>query len=32
MPLFEGKHALLDLLRQEGVDTIFGNPGSTNCR
>lgn len=29
MPLFEGKHALLDLLRQEGVDTIFGNPGST---
>jgi benzoylformate decarboxylase len=29
MPLMTGKRAFLELLRQEGVDVIFGNPGTT---
>lgn len=29
MPLMTGKRALLELLKQEGVTTIFGNPGTT---
>ena len=29
MPLMSGKRAFLELLRQEGVDMIFGNPGTT---
>jgi benzoylformate decarboxylase len=32
MPLMSGKRAFLELLRQEGVEVIFGNPGTTNCR
>ena len=27
--MIEGKHLLLDLLRSEGVEFIFGNPGTT---
>jgi thiamine pyrophosphate-dependent acetolactate synthase large subunit-like protein len=27
-----GKHALAELLRQEGVEYIFGNPGRPSCR
>jgi benzoylformate decarboxylase len=29
MPKLTGKHALLALLRQEGVEYLFGNPGTT---
>jgi len=29
MAMMAGKRAFLELLRQEGVDTIFGNPGTT---
>ncbi len=29
MALMAGKQAILDLLRQEGVEYIFGNPGTT---
>ena len=29
MPLMSGKRAFLDLLKQEGVDILFGNPGTT---
>jgi benzoylformate decarboxylase len=29
MPRYVGKHLLLELLLAEGVDTIFGNPGTT---
>lgn len=29
MAMYQGKRAFLELLRQEGVDTIFGNPGTT---
>ncbi|HZB37553.1 MAG TPA: thiamine pyrophosphate-dependent enzyme [Beijerinckiaceae bacterium] len=29
MPRISGKHAFLELLRQEGVDILFGNPGTT---
>jgi benzoylformate decarboxylase len=29
MPMMSGKTALLELLRQEGVRVIFGNPGTT---
>jgi benzoylformate decarboxylase len=29
MPLISGKRAFLELLRQEGVKVIFGNPGTT---
>ena len=29
MPLMSGKRAFLELLKQEGVDIIFGNPGTT---
>jgi benzoylformate decarboxylase len=29
MPLISGKRAFLELLRQEGVEVIFGNPGTT---
>lgn len=29
MPSYQGKRAFLELLRQEGVDMIFGNPGTT---
>jgi benzoylformate decarboxylase len=29
MPNYQGKRAFLELLRQEGVDMIFGNPGTT---
>ncbi|MBV8511979.1 MAG: thiamine pyrophosphate-binding protein, partial [Xanthobacteraceae bacterium] len=27
--MISGKRLLLDVLRQEGVDYIFGNPGTT---
>src|SRR5262249_61882892 len=29
MPVISGKRAFLELLRQEGVDILFGNPGTT---
>jgi len=29
VPVMSGKRAFLDLLRQEGVDLVFGNPGTT---
>src|SRR5215470_235993 len=29
MPAMSGKRALLELLKQEGVELIFGNPGTT---
>lgn len=29
MPMMAGKHAFTALLRDEGVDLLFGNPGST---
>src|SRR5215472_7390416 len=29
MPVISGKRAFLDLLRQEGVEILFGNPGTT---
>jgi benzoylformate decarboxylase len=29
MPLISGRRAFLELLRQEGVEVIFGNPGTT---
>lgn len=29
MPLVNGSHALLEMLASAGVDTIFGNPGTT---
>ena len=29
MPLIAGKRAFLELLRQEGVEILFGNPGTT---
>jgi benzoylformate decarboxylase len=29
MPRISGSRAFLDLLRQEGVDLLFGNPGTT---
>ncbi len=29
MPLMSGKRAFLDVLRQEGVEYLFGNPGTT---
>lgn len=29
MPVMSGKRAFLDLLRQEGVGVVFGNPGTT---
>jgi benzoylformate decarboxylase len=29
MPLITGRHAFLEVLRQEGVEYIFGNPGTT---
>src|SRR5215470_722405 len=29
MPLMSGKRTFLELLRQEGVEVIFGNPGTT---
>ena len=29
MPVFSGKRAFLELLKQEGVGIIFGNPGTT---
>lgn len=29
MPVMSGKRAFLDLLKQEGVDLLFGNPGTT---
>jgi benzoylformate decarboxylase len=29
MPVMSGKRAFLELLKQEGVDTLFGNPGTT---
>ena len=29
MPIMPGKTALLELLKQEGVEIIFGNPGTT---
>ncbi len=29
MPVMSGKRALLDLLKQEGVTVMFGNPGTT---
>src|SRR5918997_75154 len=29
MPTITGRHALLELLHQEGVEYIFGNPGTT---
>ncbi|HET9904566.1 MAG TPA: thiamine pyrophosphate-binding protein [Xanthobacteraceae bacterium] len=29
MPVMSGKRAFLEILRQEGVEVIFGNPGTT---
>jgi benzoylformate decarboxylase len=29
VPVMSGKRAFLDLLRQEGVEMVFGNPGTT---
>ena len=29
LPTMSGKKAFLELLRQEGVDIVFGNPGTT---
>ena len=29
MPLTSGKRAFLDVLKQEGVQYMFGNPGTT---
>src|SRR5919197_6687362 len=29
MPVITGRHALLEVLHQEGVEYIFGNPGTT---
>jgi benzoylformate decarboxylase len=29
MPIISGKRALLEVLKQEGVEIIFGNPGTT---
>ena len=29
MPVMSGKRAFLDLLKQEGVEIVFGNPGTT---
>ena len=29
MPVISGKRAFLDLLKQEGVEILFGNPGTT---
>jgi benzoylformate decarboxylase len=29
VPVISGKRAFLDLLRQEGVEIVFGNPGTT---
>jgi benzoylformate decarboxylase len=29
MPLISGKRAFLELLRQEGIEILFGNPGTT---
>lgn len=29
MPMISGRHAFLDVLQQEGVEYIFGNPGTT---
>jgi benzoylformate decarboxylase len=29
MPIMSGKRAFLEILRQEGVEVIFGNPGTT---
>jgi benzoylformate decarboxylase len=29
MPVITGRHAFLEVLHQEGVDYIFGNPGTT---
>src|ERR1700758_501548 len=29
LPVMSGKRAFLELLKQEGVDILFGNPGTT---
>ena len=29
MPVMTGKRAFLELLKQEGVEILFGNPGTT---
>ena len=29
MPVISGKRAFLEILKQEGVDILFGNPGTT---
>src|SRR6476659_3325469 len=29
LPVMSGKHAFFELLRQEGVEVVFGNPGTT---
>ena len=29
MPVTSGKRAFLDLLKQDGVEIMFGNPGTT---
>ncbi|MCI0547797.1 MAG: thiamine pyrophosphate-binding protein, partial [Candidatus Rokubacteria bacterium] len=29
MPFMAGKQAFLEILKQEGVDVLFGNPGTT---
>ena len=29
LPIMSGKRAFLDLLKQEGVKIVFGNPGTT---
>ena len=32
MPLTSGKRAFLDVLKQEGVEYLFGNPGRPSSR
>ena len=29
MPVISGKRAFLEILKQEGVEVVFGNPGTT---
>src|SRR3979411_1637481 len=32
LPVMSGKRAFLDLLKQEGVEIVFGNPGTTELQ
>ncbi len=31
MSFLSGKQAFLQILKDEGVDTMFGNPGTPSC-